>query len=666
MKLWKPTTRTTPDEWAARNRVYPASAGVPGPRDPHLTPYMIDFARALASGVSPLTIFVCGAQMGKTDTFLDVMGERLDTRPAPILYVGPSKEFNTDQFEPRFTELLSQAKTLRHKVSRSKRSKKTLKWVAGVRIRFAHAGSSTALKSDPAALALVDEYDEMLKDVKKQGNVLGLVTARGFTYADFAAAVTSTPSRGLVDSEVDMASGLEFWKAVPPEDLESPIWRLYQSGTMHHWAWPCPHCHEYFVPRMKLLGWPEGSSPARAKREAWLECPSCKAKIMDEGDSTNGVKHWMNSRGVMIARGQWLEDGPDGRKIVVGEPIDSNVLSFWVSGLASPFVSWGDRAEALLTAQDSGDPGEVQTATNAGFGELYAAGGGEVPEWKEVLGLTGTHAMNTLPAGAIVLTAGVDVQRNRLVFVIRAWGARATSWKIASGELWGATHEREVWEALDDLLAQRWDGLPVKVAFIDSGFRPGKPDTIPENMVYEFCRRHARFCFATKGHDTQTAPIRRSKIEVVPTGGADKYGLELMHLDSDYFKRWVHERIRWPKDQPGGWLLDRGEDTNEAYARQIVSEARTLSPTFRPVWVRRSRDNHYLDCEALSAAAGYFLNVQRIGVNAKRPSKEEAPAEAKAAPAAPARELETAGAPAKGANAEKFARMAAMMNMRRS
>ena len=45
--------------------------------------------------------------------------------------------------------------------------KKTLKRVAGTRLRLAHAGSSTALKSDPAAVALVDEYDEMLK--KRQG-----------------------------------------------------------------------------------------------------------------------------------------------------------------------------------------------------------------------------------------------------------------------------------------------------------------------------------------------------------------------------------------------------------------------------------------------------------------------------------------------------------------
>ena len=50
---------------------------------------------------------------------------------------------------------------------------KTRKAVAGVSVRLAHAGSSAALKSDPASLALVDEYDEMLANVKGQGDQSG-------------------------------------------------------------------------------------------------------------------------------------------------------------------------------------------------------------------------------------------------------------------------------------------------------------------------------------------------------------------------------------------------------------------------------------------------------------------------------------------------------------
>jgi hypothetical protein len=50
--------------------------------------------------------------MGKTDGLLDIMGARLDQRPAPILYVGPIRDFLTDQFEPRLMSLLDEAETL--------------------------------------------------------------------------------------------------------------------------------------------------------------------------------------------------------------------------------------------------------------------------------------------------------------------------------------------------------------------------------------------------------------------------------------------------------------------------------------------------------------------------------------------------------------------------
>jgi hypothetical protein len=53
-----------------------------------------------------------------------------------------------------------------------------------------------------------------------------------------------------------------------------------------------------------------------------------------------------------------------------------------------------------------------------------------------------------------------------------------------------------------------------------------------------------------------------------------------------------------------------------------VSEARLKQQSGKVEWVQRSRDNHFFDCEAMQAAAGYLLNVQRI------PLKKSARAEA--------------------------------------
>jgi len=610
----------TPDKWAAANRRYPASAGVPGPRDPALTSYMIPFARAVSAGGGKYRriVMVTSAQSGKTDSLLDIVGERMDTRPAPILYAGPSRDFLTDQFEPRLMALFDQAPSLAAKLARGQRNKKTKKLIAGVPIRLAHAGSATSLKSDMAAIALVDELDGMLANVKGQGDPLALIEARGFTFSDFVAGITSTPSLGTVDTIKDPDTGLSFWKPAKPEDLQSPIWKLWQEGTRHHFAWPCLHCREYFIPRFECLRWEHAdaehkTTPADAKRTAYVACPRCGGVITEED------KAELNARGVFVTPGQSVT--PDG--VVIGDPPDTSTLSFWVSGLASPFVTFGQRAENYLAAVRAGSSDAIQTALNASFGELYAPGGGEAPAWAEVAEHRGEYAMGELPSGAGILTMTVDVQKTRLIYLIRGWGVRATSWLIDFGVLYGETAEEAVWGDLADLITTPVCGHPLRLVLIDSGFRPGKPDVLPLNRIYDLCRRFPRHVRPTKGMSApMRVPLIKSAIEVTPRGKTAKVGLELLRLDTDYFKSWVFERVRWPNDEPGAWHLPH--DISDDYCRQIVSESRMRLASGRVRWVQRSKENHALDLESMQAAAAHLINAVRIRSHAK-PAPPPAP-----------------------------------------
>lgn len=589
--ILRPVPRTHPDEWGRDNRVYPPSAGIPGPRDPLLTPYMIAFGRAIASGLYKRVVGVVGAQMGKTDTYLDVIGSRLDQRPAPLLYVGPGKEFLTDQFEPRLMGLLDQAPVLARKVIRGRRMKKTLKIVAGVPLRLAHAGSSMALKSDPAALALVDEYDEMLANIRGQGDPLGLIEARGFTYADFVTAITSTPSQGMADTEVDPVSKLEFWKPGDPDQVTSPIWKLFQEGTRYHWAWPCPHCGEYFIPRFKHLSWPKNSTPAQARRGAFLCCPVNGCVI------TNDAKTKMNERGVFVAPGQSV----DKEGVVTGDPPDSSTWSMWTSGLASPFVPWGDRAEDYLNAEISGEEDKKQTAINAGFGEMYVlGGGGDVPEWQEVKAKRMPYRTGEVPLQVLRVVAGVDVQKRSLLYSIRGYGGRGTSYLLDYGQIFGATDIDDPWDELWAVLQQTFDGLPIEKAFIDSGFRPDKPDAGDEHRVYAFCRLYPWVCYPTKGRAVmQGATVKESTVDFVDKRGKRK-ALPLMLINTDHFKSIVHSKVRTAIDRPGSFLLP--DDIDDDYCKQVVSEARIVVDG-KPTWLRRQKDNHFLDTEALCEAA---------------------------------------------------------------
>ena len=559
-------------------------------------------------------VAVTAAQSGKTEALLDVMGSRLDQRPAPIIYVGPSREFVTDQFEPRFMDLLDEAPRLADKVVRGRRMKKTVKWIAGVKVRLASAGSSTALKSDPAGLGIIDEVDEMMANVKGQGDPIGLVEARGETYADYVTAIVSTPSNGLVETEIDPVNGLEMWAKTEVDDVQSPIWRLWQDGTRHHFAWPCPDCGEFFVPRFRHLWWPKGATPAQAQRAAQLVCPHCGVHI-DEGPD-GATKKAMLAAGLQIAPGQSIDDARSG----ANEP-DTPTWSCWTSGLCSPFKTWGDRAEAYLTALGSGDPNKIQTVMNANFGECYSViSNTDQPEWTEVQQRALPYKRGHVPAEVMRIVMGVDVQKFSLPYVVRGYGAQGTSWLIESGEFFGPTDHEDVWSALADRMVTPFGDMMIEKVGIDSGFRPDKAEAGSEHKVYEFCRRYSWLAVPTKGKDVQSPPFRLSKIEVKPDGKRPRYSINLAWVSTDWFKSLVMSKIRTPMGVPGAFYVH--DEIDEDYCRQMTSEVRTLAEG-KPVWLRKSRRNHFLDCEAICEAMAFTLNVQRIPEGVRRDTDDD-------------------------------------------
>jgi phage terminase large subunit GpA-like protein len=612
-----PRPRTTPPEWAQKHREYPKTSGHPGKRNPYLTPYMIAPVMAAHARTHKRIVVVVSAQSGKTESILDLIAERLYSSACPIIYVGPSRQFLTEQLEPRVQDLMDNT-PLRGLCAPASQQKKTRKTINGVPLRLAHGGSSGALKSDPFGLACTDEADELMANVRNQGSPITLVDARGDSYPDFVHMITSTPSVGPAEVELDPESGFEFWADSDPEEVKSTIWRLWLSGSRYHWAWPCPHCEEYFIPRFTCLAWdkPKGedgrelpSTSSMALSTAHLVCPRCGTAIYEDEvrPGTNmSNKEWMNSRGDFVAPGQKID--PDGTKH--GTPPDSWTLSYWISGLASPFVTWGERAARYVEAVRSGDQNEVQTVKNAGFGELYAPGSGNVPLWAEVKECAGAYRFGETPDGVRVQTLAVDVQQNRLVIGRRGWGAGGTSWLLEAADLFGATEGKEVWNKLGEMVSETYDGMPIKMCFVDSGFRPGKKFLVPVHRVYEFARKHFHNVRATKGSSVPLRkPITPSQIDVIIGGQEFKNGLELIRLDTDHWKSWVQQRVRWDAET-GSWFLP--EDISDDYCKQIVSEARIVAPGGKVRWVPRSKENHHLDVEAMQGAIASYLGLSRL------------------------------------------------------
>jgi len=558
-----------------------------------------------------------GTQLGKTAGLFNVIGQKLDDDPAPILYFGPTKSNIDKVIEPQVVNLLRESPSLWAKLDKRGKPNKHLKKLSGVTLRLAWAGSSTEIASQAAHTALLDELDKM-KPIPGEGDAFALAEARIATYPDGRVIATSSPTEGNVDVAKHPVTGIEHWQLSDADDISSPIWRFWQEGTRYEWAVPCPHCSAFFVPRFKLLSWPENSTPRRAEREARLACSACGALIGNE------QKEQMNARGTYLAPGQqvegfdlakkgrpnhaWLRvEGDNG--IVIGDPPDSDSATFWVSGLMSPWVTFGQRASGWLKAVKSGDQEKIRAVINTAFGELYRTRG-QAPEWTAIRDdCMSPYQLGDLPSGAQRVFLTVDVQKDRLVCVVRGWGVGMESWLIHREELWGETDKPEVWARLWNLSERRFGDRPISAYAVDSGYRT--------EQALEWCRKRGVNAYATYGRERPARLYFQTDIEVNRGGKKIRTGMKRWIVDTAYFKGWVHDRFGWPDDQPGAWHIpgttpsgDFAAGTEE-YCKQLVGEQRMRLPSGRVQWIRTG-ENHYLDCEALQAFLAHVEGVRNL------------------------------------------------------
>ncbi|EKO5196657.1 phage terminase large subunit family protein, partial [Vibrio vulnificus] len=224
-----------------------------------------------------------------------------------------------------------------------------------------------------------------------------------------------------------------------------------------------------------------------------------------------------------------------------------------------------------------------------------------------VYALRSSYSSGEMPEGVEVLICTVDVQKNRLVYVIRGWMPGMSSRLIEFGELWGDTDKPEVWQELDELVSQEWDGHTIKLTGVDAGYRTDE--------VYAWVRRHRSRARALMGFQKLPKPFRMMKVEVDKQGKVRKRGDKRWDIDSGLAKSWVHNRVRWERGAVGNWLLPA--DVTEDYCKQIVAEEFDEESG---TWNRVSKENHFLDCEGMNYMCARMLRLDRKKI---KPDDEE-------------------------------------------
>ncbi len=575
MRRQRPPPRLSVSEWSDAYRHLSAEASAePGKWNTARAEYQRGIMDAIVSPDVVEVVVKKSAQVGWTEILANVIGYHIHQSPAPILLVQPTLEMGEAFSKDRLAPMLRDSPVLRDAVAdpKSRNSGNTLlhKTFPGGHLTIAGANSPASLASRPILLLACDEVDRYPPSAGAEGDPVDIARARCKTFWNRKILLGSTPT---------VAGHSRIEKA------------FVESDQRHFWV-PCPHCGERQVMRWQAVRW-DGDDPGTAR----LHCTACGAGWTD-------AERWASVR-----RGEWRASAPF-----------RGVAGFHISELYSTWVRLSETVAAFLAAQRGG-PGQLRVFVNTALGEVWQERG-EAPDWERLVERREAFPLGAVPPGAVVLTAGVDVQRDRLECDIWGWGPGFESWLVETTALYGDPTAADVWADLRELLDRAWpaaDGDALRVAKI--GVDTGGTDT---QATYRALRAwHDPRVVPLKGVEgwNRTTPVSGpTTVDVTAGGRKVARGLKLWTVAVSTLKAEFY-RLLWLSRGDGvgfppGWVhLPEGLDA-EAVKQLVAEQLVTVNDRrgfARQEW-RKLRDrNERLDCRNYARAALSVLGADRYG-----------------------------------------------------
>jgi phage terminase large subunit GpA-like protein len=545
--------------WAETNRTLGHSSRLSGLYRVIRTPYWREVMDALSprSGVQTVVVMK-GAQLGASEFLLNVLGYYLDLAPSPILAVQPTIEMARRFSRQRLAEMLDLSPVLKSlgavpRGGRMPASELFKGFRSGAALILTGANSPSSLRSLPARIILLDEVDGYPGDVGGEGDPCDLAIARAESYG--------TAKRVLLIS-------------TPTEKGLSRIERLYEASDRRRYFVPCSHCGLAVTFEFEGLRL-EGNA-------AVYRCPVCGEDIQ-ERDKLG-----------MLERGSWR---PTAR-------CETHTRGYHLSQLYSPWTEWRDLLRRHEAAR--GVPEKERVFVNTGLGLSWSPPALEVPDAEVLMKRGEPYAEGTVPAGAAFLTAGVDVQIDRIEVEIVGWGRDFESWSVHYHVLYGDITEPLIWTLLDEILTHggpHASGMPMQLqaVCIDAGFAPAE--------VTAFTRhRHGQRVYATKGLSNGWGkPIwpRRASWD------KNKHAIYL--VSSDEAKAWAANRMR--VETPGAGYMHTPIGRERGWYEQLTAERLVFQKGQRK-WANPFRArNEAFDCRALAVCALHSRLLAGLDLN---------------------------------------------------
>jgi len=594
----EPPPYLTPSQWAERYRVLTKKeAGEYGPFRFDRAPFQREPLDVLAhEHPAEVVVLMWGSALGKSEAVgNNWVGYVADYAPTSMLMVQPTigeaEKYSKKRIAPLFAQPPLSEKV---KDPRERDSGNTIldKEFPGGHLTLVGANSPNGLSGTHVCDAFCDEVDRWNDGNDADGDRLGMVLQRQKTFVNRKTLITSTPTIHKVSR-------------VEAEVLDTDMRRYFV---------PCPHCGafqvlkftpgEYSAIMKPLEGtkWDNGRGGLiwdHGKPEtARYQCAHC----------LQAIEH--SQKGAMLTAGHWE---------ATRETSDKTRVGFLLSGLYSPWNTWGEIAKEFVRAKKDG-PNALRKFINLVLGEAWDAGELSSVEAKGLAGRVekgwGAGRSIEVPSGAVVLTAGVDIQPHRgyVAMEVVAWGDGFESWSVdylridgdptalpAKGIWSPSTPNRSVWAELAAALRRKYksaDGrdMEIRATCVDTGDQ--------STNVYKFVREapRARRIYGIKGRND--GPIWPDKVSHQVTGRIDLRNVNVHEAKTD-----IYHRLRAPIGQPGcsHFPDGRSDDYFDELTAEVLVTAKTKGIRKQTWELAAGRRNEALDCRVYAYAAIHAL-----------------------------------------------------------
>ena len=619
-QLALPPKRLAPSEWAETYRVLAReSSAEPGRWRMARTPYLREPLDLLADPAVERIVLMFAAQTGKTDGLL-VNGccYFIDRDPANILVVQPreedAKSFAKKRLVPTFRACPELLEKLDAGSSFEDRQTVLQKQFAGGTLRLAGSQSPAGLASDAIRILMLDEIDRFVPSTGAEGDPITIAEARTATYANRKILMTSTPT---------------------DEETSRIAHYFAQSDQRYYWV-PCAHCGTFQRLVWSQVHWDRDAEGEHLPATARYVCVQCSVAWTDA------------ARHLAVAQGQWRAEQPTGAW-----------PGFHLNALYAPW--WNLRLEALAArwVRSQGDPLQLKAFVNTVLAET----------WKHQTQRLDQHAIGRrrepypvaangqllVPHAVTVLTAGVDVQDDRIEYQVLGWGADEECWACEYTILRGDPSEPAVWTDL-------WDHLIRPRQFVDGRsdyLRAIGVDTGHHTQrAYEFCKPRERvatpdrrwlYVFALRGMAGGKGKQVFGSIWPRTPSRRNKAHVPLYSVFVDPAKELIYSRISSVKEPGPGYVhFPAHASFGLEYYEQLAAEQQVLvhdrNGYPRMIWRLRGegKRNEALDTFVYATVAliglktmGFDLTQEaRLKELRPKPIMEPAPVAAEAAPPA--------------------------------